>query len=102
MLGLAGADVGDERSLTPGPQTLTGVVERVSQDNKQRYLLLRLTQPGAGAALIGTYDAGERVNANVICCFYGDDAADRAAGVEDSWRDWLSENIGPPPAAPAC
>ncbi|WP_143348296.1 SRPBCC family protein [Ensifer adhaerens] len=88
-LGLAGANVAEERTTPPQPEHLAGIVERVQQDAKQRYLLLRLKAPAAGIALIGTYSTGDGANASMALYFYGDDARVRAADSEPKWRDWL-------------
>lgn len=87
-LGLAGADVG-ERRVVSGPEAMSGVVERVHQDDRQRYILLRLDDRDAGVALIGTYDKGSGTNMSLCRYFYGDDAEKRAAATEPRWRDWL-------------
>jgi uncharacterized protein YndB with AHSA1/START domain len=92
-LNLAAVNVGEERTTPEQPERLSGVVERVSQDGKQRFVLLRLTAPASGVALIGTYDYGQTVNVSACLFFYGDDAAEKAAASESLWRDWLSETF---------
>ncbi|MGA0608416.1 hypothetical protein ACO2Q0_20675 [Phenylobacterium sp. VNQ135] len=52
-LGLAGADVGDEITAPRTPEPLSFAVERVEQEERQRYVLPRLDQPAPGAALVG-------------------------------------------------
>jgi len=69
------------------------LLERVEQDDSQRYVLLRLNQAAAGIALIGTYRAGNATNASIAFYFYGDDAEQRAAASEPRWRDWLGETF---------
>ncbi|MCC7254063.1 SRPBCC domain-containing protein [Hyphomicrobium sp.] len=91
-LSLAGANVGDERTLQT-PEKLSGVVEHVQQDTKQRYVLLRLSQPAPGIALIGTYGVGDITNASLAFYLYGDDAEQRAAASEPRWRDWLGKTF---------
>lgn len=91
-LGLVGANVGEEGP----PQTsekLSGLVEHVEQDDRQRYIVLRLSRPAAGIALIGTYDLGNATNASMAFYLYGDDAEQRAAASEPGWRDWLKETF---------
>jgi uncharacterized protein YndB with AHSA1/START domain len=92
-LGLAAANVGDERMTPQQPEKLSGIVERVRQDDKQRYIILRLNTPTPGIALIGTYDAGNAANASMALYLYGDDAEQRAAESEPRWRDWISETF---------
>lgn len=88
-LGLTGANVGEERTTPAHPERLSGVVERVRQDRKQRYLLLRLQAPCPGIALIGTYSTGDGTNTSMAVYFYGEDAEARAADSEPRWRDWF-------------
>lgn len=92
-LGLAAASAGEEWATPQTPEELSGVVERVEQDGRQGYVLLRLTEPAAGAALIGTYGLGDAANASMALYFYGDDAEQRAAASQPGWRDWLGETF---------
>lgn len=92
-LGLAGANVGEERTLQT-PERLSGIVEHAEQDGRQRYILVRLGQPGAGIALIGTHGVGSAVNASMALYLYGEDAGQRAAASEQGWRDWLGKRFG--------
>jgi hypothetical protein len=94
-LGLAGANVGETRTTPPHPETLSGVVEHLRQDARQRYLTIRLAAPGPGIAIVGTFGTGATVNANVTLYFYGEDAEARSAASEPLWRDWLAERFGP-------
>lgn len=91
-LGLVGTDVGDEWSLQ-SPEELSAIVERVEQNRNQRYVLLRLSRPGPGVALIGTYGMGDATNASVAFYVYGDDARERAEINEPLWRDWLGKTF---------
>ena len=91
-LGLAGANVGEERTLQ-APETSSGIVEHVEQDDRQRYILLRLNRPAPGIALIGTYGIGDTTNVSMTFYHYGDDAGQRAAASEPIWRDWLAETF---------
>lgn len=93
-LGLAAANVGEERTTTQ-PERLSGIVERVRQDDRQRYVMLRLTAPAPGIALIGTYDSGGGTNATVGLYFYGDAAERQIASSAPKWRDWLSDTFKP-------
>lgn len=91
-LGLAGADVGEERALS-GPEAISAIVERVHQDGKQRFILLRLDKPESGVMLIGSYDKSTGTNVSVCRYFYGDNAQSRAAACEPKWRDWLKRGF---------
>lgn len=101
-LDLAGASVGERRSLTNGPEPWSGVVEHVHQDAQQRYVMLRLQEPGPGIVLVGTYDkgatshgaAGPSTNVSVCRYFYGNDGDARVASAEPAWQEWLKERFG--------
>lgn len=92
-LGLAGASVGERRTASSGPEGLTGTVEHVYQDAKQRYVLLQLDGPSPGLALIGTNDRGGATTVSVCRYFYGADAEARATSSEPAWRDWLKQTF---------
>ncbi|RWE70737.1 SRPBCC domain-containing protein [Mesorhizobium sp.] len=92
-LGLAGANVGEERSGPQQPERLSGMVERVRQDDKQRFVVLRLNAPAPGIALIGTYGTDGSANASMALYLYGDDAEQRAAEGEPKWRNWFGETF---------
>ena len=94
-LGLAAANVGDEKTVPASSQDLTGIVERIQQDTKQRYLMLRLNAPTSGVALIGAYGTDKATNASMAVYLYGDDAARQAAAAEPKWRDWLGAAVKP-------
>lgn len=102
-LGLLGANVGERRTASSGPERWSGIVEHVYQDTQQRYVLLRIEEPSSGMALVGTYDQGATSHAaagtatsNVSVCryFYGDDAVTLASESESRWRDWLTKTFG--------
>lgn len=97
-LGLAGANVGEERTASAGPQKLSGVVERIHQDRKVRWIIMRLSAPAPGVAIVGTY-GGDGVNASMSLFFYGDDAERTAATSEPLWRDWLGKTFPSSPPA---
>lgn len=93
LLGLTATNVGERRTTAEKPQALSGVVERTEQGRKIRMTLLRLESPQPGSAVIGTYDAGGRVNVSVCMFLYGDDAERAAADSESTWRAWLNEQF---------
>jgi uncharacterized protein YndB with AHSA1/START domain len=99
-LGLASADVGDRRDVAAGPERWELAVEHVAQDEKQRYLVVRLDAPSPGVALVGVYDTGDTTNVSVVRYAYGEDSAARVTEVEARWRAWLDETFGeaPPPS----
>ena len=94
-LGLAGANVGEQRK-TAEPEVLSGVVEHIVQAPKQRWLILRQGSPAPAIVLLGTYGAGKAVNVSVCQYTYGEDAEERAAASEALWRAWLKEDFARP------
>jgi uncharacterized protein YndB with AHSA1/START domain len=106
-LGLAGANVGERRASSAAHDAFAGVVENVYQDDRQRWVLLRLDAPSPGALLVGTHETtapgemeakvGVVRGANVSVCryFYGDDADARAAASEQQWREWFASAFTP-------
>ncbi|WP_129790495.1 SRPBCC domain-containing protein [Sphingosinicella sp. CPCC 101087] len=94
-LGLAGVDAGERRTTPQTPERLSAIVERMEQDNRQRYVLLRLTEPTPGIALLGTYGVDNAVNASLAFYLYGEEAGARAAASEPAWRDWLAKLVTP-------
>ena len=95
LLGLANANVGDERRTPAEPEVLSGIVERVQQDDTQRYVLLRLDAPAPGVALLGTYRAGPTVKASATMYFDGPESSATARASEARWRGWLAERFQP-------
>jgi uncharacterized protein YndB with AHSA1/START domain len=89
-LGLAGADAGETRTSAAGPEPLTGVIEKVAQQPRERILLMRVEAPAPGIAMFAASEMSPgTVNVSVTHYFYGDDAAARAADAEPRWRAWL-------------
>lgn len=104
LLSLAGANAGERRTVSTGPEAWSGVVELVHQNLQQRYLILRLDAPSPGIALIGTSDPvdGSSSGATISLCryFYGDDVEELASQAESAWQNWMAANFVPPPPAP--
>jgi uncharacterized protein YndB with AHSA1/START domain len=90
--GFDGASVGERRTSTSGPEPLDGIVERTLQDERFRYVIVRLSTPFDGISCFGTYvkDEGSTA-ASVWTWVYGDDAAAVAAAHEPKWRQWLEK-----------
>lgn len=100
-LGLDGADAG-ETLTTAAPQALTGVVEKITQQARERILLMRVVAPAPGIAMFAAYEMSPgQVNVSVTQYCYGDDAAARAADAEPRWREWLAGRFPAPAAARA-
>jgi uncharacterized protein YndB with AHSA1/START domain len=94
QLGLAGADVGERRTIAAPVQPLSVAIEHVVQDPQQRYVTMRLEAPTPGIAFAGTYRANAQVIASATIYFYGEDASAVAAASEEKWRDWLATRLG--------
>jgi hypothetical protein len=97
-LGLAGANVGERRTASTGPEPWSGIVEYVHQDSQQQWVVLRLDAPSPGVALVGTtgdpnMGAGEGTSVSVLRYFYGDDAVALAPDSEVNWRSWLASTF---------
>jgi hypothetical protein len=93
LLGLAGANVGEHRTASSGPEPWSGVVEHVHQDSKQRYVLLRVDAPSPGLVLTGTDDKGGSTTVSLCQFFYGENAGTLAAESEPRTREWLSQRF---------
>lgn len=91
-LGLAAVNVDDEWT-TPEPERLSGKVERMQQNDKERSILLRLTSPAPGVVLIGTYRMGNATSASIIFYFYDGDVAKTAEAVREKWASWLDRLV---------
>lgn len=98
-LGLAGVNVGEQRAITSGPQKMSGIVERVHQDHKMRWIALKLDAPGPGIAILGTCYSAGGVHASMSLYSYGDDAEARTKESEPKWRAWLEGLFAKSPAA---
>ena len=87
--GARDADLGDVVSL--GTPRILGTVEQVQQNHRFRQLLLRITEPTAGALVAGTCTVGGQAMVNVSAYLYGSEAAQFAADDKPAWANWLAE-----------
>lgn len=87
-IGQGSADVGQDWSVKAG-ETFSGHVTRVRQDEKQRYVLMRIDGDAPGALLFGIYRSGETIRLSLCRFFYGPKAGETAATVEPQWQAWL-------------
>ena len=90
-LGLAGVDVGTLCETPAGAPRLQGRVERVHQDAQSREVMLRLTAPAPGVAVIGSFDMGDQARVMVSIYFYGPTADDTAVSEQPKWKTWMAE-----------
>ena len=101
-LDMTGAEAGETRTTAAAPQSLTGVVEKIAQQARERILLLRVESPAPGIAMFAAYETTPgQVHVSATQYFYGDDAAQRAADAEPRWQTWLAERFPSPATAPA-
>ncbi len=91
-LGLAGANVGERRTLSALGSS-SGLIEEVRQDQKVRLLLMRMDAPEPGVVFVGTcgIDMATQVSASVF--YYGDRAEASAAAHQPRWQDWLKQTF---------
>lgn len=87
--GLDHADVADLRTLRPAQDDFVGLVDRVYQDENQRYLVARLAEPTTGAVMFGICAPGGQTTTGVNAFFYGDDAARNAELAKPAWQHLL-------------
>jgi uncharacterized protein YndB with AHSA1/START domain len=99
-LGLKGVGAGQRWAAPAGVPSLGGVVEHASQSPCNA--LLRLDQPGPGAAALGAVDYGGSVMVTLSFYLYGDQAAGIVARETPHWQAWIQEHFPMPtePAAP--
>ena len=75
-----------------GAPALAGVVERLGPPDHPE-LLLRLDEPGAGAAHLLAIPMGEQLCLAVRVFFYGNRAAAIAEREEGTWQAWMREHF---------
>src|SRR4051812_44544058 len=96
-LGLSGVDAGQHWNVPAGVPALGGVVEHV---NSPPGALLRLDQPGPGAAALFIISWGDSVMAAFSFYLYGDQAASIVAREQPVWQAWIKERF-PMPTKPS-
>lgn len=98
-LGLAGATIGDRCESPEGAPRLTGIVEHGRQEDRSRSMVIRLTRPTEGIALIGSYPGDEGGRGAISIYFYGGNAEQNANAARDEWSSWLRDLLAPAAAA---
>lgn len=91
-LNLSGANVSDQRAMT-GPESPSGIVHLIHQDEKIRYTIVRIDTPAPAVAILGTYGAPTGINVSVSMFVYGDDAEARAATAAPQWQEWVKSQL---------
>ena len=97
-LGVKGVRAGQRCTAPAGVPTLSGVVEHVSQ--RPCNALLRLDQPGSGAAALGAVNFGGSIMVTLSFYLYGDQAAGTVARETPLWQAWIQERF-PTPSEPS-
>jgi uncharacterized protein YndB with AHSA1/START domain len=94
-LGLKGVSAGQRWTAPAGVPAIGGVVEHVSQSPCNA--LLRLDQPGPGAAALGAVNFGGQSMVTLSFYLYGDQAAGTVARETPLWQAWIEERFPTPP-----
>jgi hypothetical protein len=94
-LGLKGVSAGQRWTAAAGVPALCGVVEHVTQSPCNA--LLRLDEPGPGAAALGAVNCGGPIMVTLSFYLYGDQAAGTVARETPLWQAWIQERFPMPP-----
>lgn len=92
-LGLTGAAKGERRTVSASAPPLSGVVERAGRGKNLHEMLLRLDEPAPGAAFLGAFTWGGKVQVMVSLLLYGPGVEAVAAREEPAWQRWLDERF---------
>jgi uncharacterized protein YndB with AHSA1/START domain len=97
-LGLKGASAGQRFTAPSNVPPLSGAVEHVSQSPYNA--LLRLEQPGPGAAALGVVSFGGATMVTLSFYMYGDHSEATVAHETPRWQAWIQAEF-PMPSEPA-
>jgi uncharacterized protein YndB with AHSA1/START domain len=84
----AGAEV---RATAPGAPSLAGTVEDVNTGEWRRDVLVRLSEPAPGVAVLGAF--GEGIWTGVQASLFGETADEIAARERPRWEAWIAERF---------
>lgn len=98
-LGIAGLNVGNRCETPADAPRLAGLIERIHQDTKSRYAMIRIDEPSPGVAFVGTCTVGDAARASASMYFYGPEAASTASVEQQKWTTWLRGVLEGEPAA---
>lgn len=90
-LGISGVDVGGGYEAPSGAPALVGVMERIHQDGRTSDVMVRLTEPMPGVAVVGGCEVGGQTMLLVSIYFYGAAAGDTAAAELPKWQAWMAQ-----------
>ena len=99
-LGLNGVGAGQRWAVPASVPALGGVVEHVSQRERDCGVLLRLDKPGPGVAALFIMTVPGSVIATFNFYLYGDQAAETVAQETPLWQAWIQQR-SPMPAEPS-
>lgn len=93
-LGFGSVRVGEQvRSDTSRAPGLAGAVERAKTSERQHELLVQLSHPSSGLALMVTAPWGGKTMVTTGIYFYGDGAREAVQREEPSWRAWFTHHF---------
>jgi uncharacterized protein YndB with AHSA1/START domain len=96
-LGVRGAAPGEEVTML-GAERWPLTVERVQQDRRQRWTIVRGSSGGIdgadgrvpGVVMVSAYQMAGKTQVGVTAYFYGEGAVEAAAAAQKRWGDWLT------------
>lgn len=97
-LGLTGAKPGQSWHSPSGPPPMSGVIDRVRDNEHHRHILVRTDAPAPGIAVLTSCAMGDQTMLGLSSYFYGDKAAEVVARDEPGWQGWMKETLGDPAA----
>lgn len=93
-LGVSGATEGERAQTTaPGAPPLAGAVERVTESEHSRGLMLSIDEPGPGVAIVFVYSYRGELYTNFHAYLFGDEAPTVAARDRPAWQAWMQEHF---------
>lgn len=92
-LGLAGATVGERRTVAAFEPPLAGLVESVGGDRNSHELVLRLEEPAGGLALLGAHAWEGKVHLLISLYLYGDRGCAMAEQGAAGWEAWMARSF---------
>jgi uncharacterized protein YndB with AHSA1/START domain len=92
-LGFGGAAVGQKVKSAAGVPPMSGIVERLVDDDKNPEMLLRLEEPAPGVAHVFAMGMGGQVYVAINCFLYGDRAAAVIVRDEPAWQAWMAQHF---------
>jgi uncharacterized protein YndB with AHSA1/START domain len=95
-LGLTGIKPGQSWHSPSDTPAMSGVIDRVRDDDHHRHILIRMNAPAPGIAVLTACEMGDHVMLGLSSYFYGDKAAEVVSRDEPGWQGWMKEKLGVP------